>query len=559
VYIDGSLVVATVGCLHYERDLVAGSAPAESAAQAIAHAYRHFGAALVDRVEGDLSFIVWDEAQAQLLAWRSFPGPYPLFYARSDSGCLVVATSIEGALAVPGVRPDLNAPAIAESAAGLLFGEHRDTCRSAVQRLDPGHALKQRNVAMPQQFRVWAPDVFEGDSAATDGVEALRLLLADAVHERTSANAPTAVWLSGGYDSTAVFSTAMWSRQSDAPPILPVSIHYPPGDIGHEDEWIEATARRWDTQPSWIDIDSITVPSDLVADAARRDEPFTHLFDTWNEALGSKARALGCSVALGGDGGDQLFQSAPIHLADLAARGRLVGLIREWRSLGGRSLGGLARWGLAPLAPRRIARIYERFRGMPYPDTQRMRAPAWVRPDFVRSHDLLGRNREHAPPGAVRTYAGAEAFRMASSPFFGRVATAVREAARRGGVRHASPLWDTRVIRFALSRPFAERVARGESKRMLRAAVKGLAPDDVLAPRPHRTGAPDRIFLRAMDAGVLPFLDHCIADLRLADMGIVEPSELARAIAEHRRRPGFYPGVLIAFTAHTEAWLRSRA
>lgn len=564
---DGLLVVAQ-GIVDYADDLArsldVGPPNTANSAHLVAAAWERWQAGAVDHLAGDFSFVLWDDRRGALFAYRSFPGPYPLFHSTGRSGefSIVFASSIAGVLAHPGVSVELNRPAIAEAAGGLLFGEHGETCRRGVGVLNPGWALTQRNDASPQRFRGWTPAVDTRNRPRSEGADALLERIRAAVRTRLADDGPTAVWLSGGYDSSAVFAGAMGDADGEPsvdPSIVPVSIRYPEGDLAREDEWIEATAGRWGLTPRWLESTQIPLRDDLLEGADARDEPFVHLFDTWNQALAKTSREAGARIALGGDGGDQLFQAAPIHLADLARRLRPIGLVREYRRLGGRSAKGLMRWGLAPLLPRGLARVYEGFSGSPYPDTLRVAPPTWLARSFVRRHALLQRNREEVPSHVGRGRAAREVFRMASSPFFGRVATEVRRVARLEGVLHRSPLWDRHVVEFALSRPFAERVEGGESKILLRSALQGLVPDEVLAPRPQRTGAPDSVFHRLMRDGVLPTADRLGSMERLADLGIVEPQAFADAVSGYRAQPSFFLGAQIAFSVDTECWLRGLA
>ncbi len=564
VIAQGNLLVVVHGLIDYRRDLDFPCGPEATTAEIVAEAFRRGGDRRVQGLAGDFTAVVWDEAAKRLAAYRTFPGPYPLFYSTVSAGAsvAVLSSSVSGVLAHPNVDPGLNRASVAESASGLLFGEHGETCRSGIRVLDSGWALIQQLDARAQRIRAWKPTVDVSPGARSEGADALLECIRNAVLERAAKEHPTAIWLSGGFDSSAVFAAAMSAQSAGTvadPQFKPISITYPEGDIAREDEWIRASLARWDMSTSWVESGEIPVRTDFEESAKNRDLPFVHLFDTWNGALADQSRAVGARVALGGDGGDQLFQCVPIHLADLARTIRPVRLVREYRSLGGQSLRGLARWSVLPLVPRPLSLIYEGFRGIPFQDTQRVAPPAWIRPDFVKRHGLLERNREVRSDHVGRSRAAREVFRLASSPFFGRVATEVRLEARRRGVLHRSPLWDRRVVEFALRRPFAERVERGESKQLLRSAMRGLIPDEVLAPRSQRTGAPDSVFHRFMRDGVLPASARLGRLARLADLGIVDPNAFDAALSRYRESPSFFMGVQIAFSVDTECWLRGLA
>lgn len=112
-------------------------------------------------------------------------------------------------------------------------------------------------------------------------------------------------------------------------------------------------------------------------------------------------------------------------------------------------------------------------------------------------------------------------------------------------------------MRFALRRPWSDRVDGGETKNLLRRAMRGRLPESVLAPRPHRTGTTTGYFLRRLRDDAWPVARTQFSTLRLGELGIVDPHELERAwqhLLEHE------DGELAArlfFTFSTELWLRS--
>src|SRR5690606_8178135 len=102
------------------------------------------------------------------------------------------------------------------------------------------------------------------------------------------------------------------------------------------------------------------------------------------------------------------------------------------------------------------------------------------------------------------------------------------------GVEVRSPLSDRRVIEFALSRPWWERSSGRETKRLLRRAMRGLLPDEVLAPRRHRTGVTGGYSHRWM-VDVFPgMLEQTMrTPMLLEELGLIRSDELRRACAAY--------------------------
>jgi asparagine synthetase B (glutamine-hydrolysing) len=184
--------------------------------------------------------------------------------------------------------------------------------------------------------------------------------------------------------------------------------------------------------------------------------------------------------------------------------------------------------------------------------------PPWLEPRFVRESALDHRVEAGALPRGASSLADAEAEWYLTHPFFGRVNAMMGRLALEYGVELRSPLFDRRIVAFALARPRDERNRAGDKKRLLRRAMRGLLPDEVLAVRGAKTGTQHSFFYRGMREQVLPLLDSLSRDAALAELGIVSPRALAAAIADHRAgRTAAHTEELYA-TLQTELWLRAR-
>jgi asparagine synthase (glutamine-hydrolysing) len=561
---EGDLVIAADASL-YHRDALrralqsAGEPPGgTSASHLILAAYRAWGERCAERLDGDLAFVLFDRRAGRMLAVRDYGGSRPLYFA--DLGDTVVIASTMAAIVAHPACPDtLNLRSIAETAAGI-FSEPVETCYSAVSALPAGHTL----LATPHNthtFAHWRPPRIDGSSRVPfrDAALELRDLLEAAVAERLARCGPTTVWMSGGWDSSAVFAAAMArsKRGAPRPDIRPVSISYPPGDPGREDELIQSVAERWNADVHWLHIDDIPFVENPAAAAAVRDDPLGHAYEQWLRRLARGSRAAGSRVALGGYGGDQLFMVSDAHLADLLKSGRWGQLRREWRAKHGRGVKNFLRWAVAPVMPLPIVQAVEALRGgRPIHDRLEEPVPSWIRPDFAKRHDLFGRQRR-----SPRPYADAAAHEMywyLTHPFFPRISSAVAGFASDEGVEVRSPLFDRRVIELAVARPASERSRLGERKRLLRAAMSGLLPDPFLAPRQGKTGVTAGYFQRSMRAHLPAMLESIGESPILAEHGIVDAAALWEAGKRYLRGRAEQLGAPILFTIQTELWLRAR-
>lgn len=517
----------------------------------------------VSLIEGEFSFIQHDAASGRILAARDFAGCRSLFYAHVG-GVLLLATLPRALLADPAVPRALDLATMASVAAGL-WSHAPGTAYRAIRELPAGHLLTWTPGREPETRAHWEPAarVERRRRPLGEAAEELRALLITAVQERLDPTAPTAVSLSGGWDSTAVFASAMEARRrapGQSGPIHAVSISYPEGDPGREDDTIRAVLGHWRTRTHWLDVDAIPLFDAAVASAARRDGPFAHAFEHWNRALYRGARAVDARVMLDGAGGDQLFQVSDIYLADLFAWGRWIELARQWRGRGGRGLRNFYRWAVRPALPPAVQRgIAAVRRRHPPRDHLHREAPFWFRRSFLDAHGVMDRETSARPPLPQASRVLHETHAYLRFPYFSRILSQLHGFAQEEGVALRSPLLDARVVAWALRRPWSERADRAESKVALRAAMDGLLPPQVLAPRTHRTGITSAYFLRQLRGPGRVLVEGLLDDSHLASMGMIDLRLMRLAWDHVQRHDDDETGARLFFTLQAELWLRAQA
>ncbi len=569
VAIREPVVVATDASLFHRADLLRrvreslAVDPAEASdADGVLALHRQHGPAGVGALEGEFAFVLWDAARAVLVAARDFAGTRPLFFARLPDG-IALATTVGGVLADPRVPRTLDLASLTTVAAGL-WHHAAGTAYRAVEELPAGHLLEWSRETGVRITAFWQPPTdLETRRRPLDGAaEELRTLLVDAVAQRLAPTGVTGLSLSGGWDSTAVGAAATVALRGDAARRLqPVSLSYPHGDPGREDELIREVESHWGIATAWIAVDDIPLLGDAATAASRRDLPFTHTFEHWNRALSRRARAAGARVMFDGVGGDQLFQVSDIYLSDLFGRGHWIELARQWRARRAPGIAGwrqLWRWGIRPALPARVTHALARLRGTAPPRSHLERqAPSWFEPRWFAHAGIAPREADAAPrlPTASRVLAETHAFLR--FPFFARITGMLRQYALEEGVRLHSPLLDDRVVAFAARRPWSDRADGRESKRLLRHAMRGLLPPSVLAPRPHRTGVTSAYFLRHLRGEGVALVDSLLQDPLLASLGIIDASRLRRAWDFVMTHDHDELGGRIFFTLQAELWLRA--
>jgi len=561
---DGVRLVVADASIYYRDDLRRAIRDATSdrpfapsgdgAAHLILDAYRAWGRDCAKRLEGDYTFIVWDRESRTLIAARDFSGSRPLYYGR-DGDRLIVASRASVVAAHTSYRGEIDVVALGASVAALLnVGEA--TSYRGVSLLPVGHTLTMTRDGCVEVRRHWdPPTVVDRPASFDEGAEELRALLTASVDQRLGENGTTALWLSGGWDSSAILAcaTRVLRERPANRKLVVVSMSYPVGNRGREDEAIRSVAERIGVDVTWVQSDDVPLlPPDPVTEAGERDLPFAHAFEMWSRAMVARSRELGARTVLTGTGGDELFAGTNLYLSDLLRNGAWLELAMEWYRIRGRTLNGFRERVVHPALASRAS-----HRDFVNPGPFEQKVSPLLREDFVRRHRLREREREAAPYGRYPTLSSTEQLWSVTTPMFPQIRSTLTGAQLRAGVMARTPFLDDRLYRFAMSRPRRERVVARETKRLLRHAMRGILPDEFLAPRPERTGVTTQYMRDEMRGPARPLFDAVFERPLLADLGIVDAERL-RADWREYAESGEGLGLRLYELLQTELWLRAR-
>ena len=266
-------------------------------------AYAQWGINCLDHLNGMFAFALYDELIQRLFLARDRAGEKPLFY-RIDQGTIYFASELKALLAHPKLPKRINSQAFdCFLAMGYVPG---NLCiLEGYQKLPPAHALSfDLSRANAKVWRYWElPELdINADYADEAGLlDDLESLLEDAVGRQLIADVPVGILLSGGVDSSLV--TAMAVRHSRQ--VRTFSIGFPGHGKLDETPHARLIANHFGTKHTELIAEPTS--ADLLPTLARQfDEPMvdSSMFPTW---LVSHLVRQYCTVALGGDGGDELF------------------------------------------------------------------------------------------------------------------------------------------------------------------------------------------------------------------------------------------------------------
>ena len=282
-----------------------------SDSEVVAHAYDAWGLDFLDRLDGMFALALWDGQNRRLVLARDRMGEKPLFYAVRD-GSLIFGSELNAIRSHPAVNAEIDPVALSQYLA-LEYVPAPRTILKDVRKLEAGEALVVENGGM-RTFRYWQlrPRVEEGRSYP-QAVAQLRTSLEHAVESRLMSDVPIGVFLSGGIDSSTVAALAARNRRIDT------------FCIGFDDPSFDesAHARRVAQHIGSRHHERILRPEEMPELVPKLagilDEPLgdASIIPT---ALLSRFARESITVALGGDGGDELFAGYPMHQAQRIAR-----------------------------------------------------------------------------------------------------------------------------------------------------------------------------------------------------------------------------------------------
>lgn len=273
--------------------------------EVILAAYREWGTECLLRLNGMFAFALYDSRREQLFLARDRAGEKPLFYSQ-ERGAIRFASELKGLMADPALPRRIEPEALdCYLAEGYVPGNR--CILQGVKKLPPAHALMfDLNSGKSRLWRYWKLPSWDSSTMSGPGSERelldeLEALLEDAVRRQLVADVPVGVLLSGGLDSSLV--TAMAVRAT--PDVKTFTIRFPGHGKYDETEHARLVARHFGTEHLELEAEPTTVA--LLPMLARQfDEPMidSSMIPTY---LVSQLIRQHCTVALGGDGGDELF------------------------------------------------------------------------------------------------------------------------------------------------------------------------------------------------------------------------------------------------------------
>jgi len=279
--------------------------------EAILNQHARHGTGGLLALNGMFAFALWDEPAGSLTLARDRAGIKPLYYAPLFGGGLAFSSELISLLQHPGVGRAIDAAGLTS----LFFRDYAaapTTLMKGVFKLEPGHFLVWRDgrASVPTPFWTLSSEPSREEAS----VEKLRAMLDDAVQSQLMSDVPLGVFLSGGIDSSLVAALA---QRHMTEPLSTFSIGFEDAEFDESNyARIVAThigSRHFERKLSEQDLlDALDPALDAL------DEPIADpsIVPTY---VVSRLASEHVKVALGGDGGDELWGGYPTCRAHRAA------------------------------------------------------------------------------------------------------------------------------------------------------------------------------------------------------------------------------------------------
>lgn len=505
--------------------------------ETILKAYEAYGASCVDKFRGMFAFAIWDARSNELFIARDRLGVKPLYYANSDDGSFVFASEIKALLEAGAVKPELEYRALTDYLANHgTSGEL--TMFAGVKRLLPGHTLTFGDDRV-EINRYW--DIsFDRDAVSPrsdrEWIEEWSSLFTESVRLRLMADVPLGMFLSGGIDSSAI--AAEMSRMVDGR-VKTFSVAFEEREA-NELRYARLVSDRFGTDHHEVIVSPHSFFEALPRLIWHEDEPIAHPSSIALNFV-SRLAAEHVKVVLTGEGSDE----------------SLAGYPRYYRTIANLGLGQIYN-AVVPGRARRF--ITTRIDAMPLSSRVRHKLKKSffvVEPTiesayfdnfavFSRSMQghLLSATTKDRLNGSADPYAemsrlfnSLEDGEMLDRMLYTDTKTYLHELLMKqdqmsmaASIESRVPFLDHKLMEFTASMPQRMKLRGSKTKYVLRKAMKGVLPDEILTRSKMGFPVPIGKWFRGQYRGIV---DEYVLSERSLGRGIFDADAVRNLAARH--------------------------
>ncbi|PYS86677.1 MAG: asparagine synthase (glutamine-hydrolyzing) [Acidobacteria bacterium] len=514
----------------------------------VPHLYEVYGDDFLDHINGMFAIALWDTKKKKLILARDRFGEKPLYYGIFNNQ-LIYASEPKALLAHPGVNAELDLNALRHYVS-FDYVPAPMSIYKGVFKLPSSHVLTVENGEIKTR-RYWnlkwsEPSASAGGHFATNGHVSkrgtsvkeksteLRELLSDAVRMRLVSDVPLGILLSGGIDSSTVAALAV---RHSTEQVKTFSIGFTEQSF-NESQYARQVANHLGTDHYEEYLNAGTT-SDLISEIGKwLDEPISDpsLIPTF---LLSRFVRRHVTVALGGDGGDELFAGYPMYYAHkVAARYAMIprfirnGLIEPAVralpvSTKNLSFDFKAKRFIRASKFDAVARHHSWFGSFSQDHHSKLFTDRVIQ---ETTSDIYSIARDVL--GTTDAKSELEKMQFLDMNFYlaEDILTKVDRASMAVSLETRAPFLDPRVAQFSASLPISYKLHGSKGKYILKKAMEGLLPDEILYRPKKGFGIPTAEWLKGR---LNPLLHEMLTPERLKAQDLFNADHVQKMIKEH--------------------------
>lgn len=491
--------------------------------EVLVHLYEEFGIDFVQKISGMFAIAIWDSRDNSLILIRDRMGKKPLWYSITKDDSLLFASEVKALIRV-GIVPTLRTDAIAEV---MSFGyiNAPSSAYNEINQLPPASIGIWRNGSWTTS-RYWTPDFSQENKIEyEDALDHTKLLIKAAIERRLISERPLGSFLSGGFDSTVV-TAYMTQLNPGKVKTFSIGFNDPRYD---ESKHARAIAQYLGTEhvEEKLSPDPALLLQEL---ASTLDQPFadSSIIPTFMLARFARKEVV---VALGGDGGDEVFGGYDRYLA--------TPVMQRW-NLAMRAMSPVARIAAQRgiIKNRKLKRILSQVQSHPTLASRYRAVMSFetdnglsrlISPPFFSSSEARNFETDFESPGAKDDLS-----KMLRSDFErylpGDLLVKADMATMANSFELRSPLLDHELVDWVTTLPSSYKVKGRMTKFILKDIARSLVPAE-LVDRPKMGFAiPRADWLRT---GLREMSYDLLTDATAKDRGWFNSSEVERVLADH--------------------------
>jgi asparagine synthase (glutamine-hydrolysing) len=494
-------------------------------------AFLQWDTACFERLRGMFAMAIWSERDRRLVLARDRLGIKPLYIRHLRQG-LVFGSELKVLFEHPNVTRSLDQTALSDFLSLLYVPSHR-TLVEGIEKLPAGHFLEWRD-GVSKVTRYWKL-VFAPDPKITeaDAKSELDRLLRESVREQLVSDVPLGVWSSGGIDSSTLLH---YAAELGARPIKTFSMVFESKSCD-ESPYFREIARIYGTEHHEFELNRDSEITAAIEDFAfYSDEPGADAgaLPVW---FLSKMSRRNVTVALSGEGGDELFGGYLTYRADALARYlRLVPPVFRQAALS-------AAHALLPASDDKIGFEYKLKRGIEgsllHPDEAHLfwngafsRTQKEAVVPSLPFHDL---RRLTAGLPSAREIGFLNRYLLLDQHYYlqDNLLCKVDRMSMAHSLEVRPPLLDHRIVEFAARLPEHLKISGSRQKIILKSLMRDKLPPSILKRKKAGLDIPAHEWFRGP---LVPLFEDTLNARAIRETGIFDQGAIQHLMGDHRKK-----------------------